>query len=102
MSDSRQSFPRRENGPPSGAFVPVVWRGTAFDAEAVSDPVAISFECEDGSVIRLLLCRESARNAGETLLEAVQGVAVLTSSHPESSSGRPSVAVSAPEECEKA
>lgn len=102
MSDSQQTFPRIEDGPRfSGEFVPVAWRGTTFNAACQKDAVGVSFNSQDGGVIRLLMTRESAKQTADSLLEAYQRWVEFASFHSDSSSGKPSVAVSTPEECEK-
>jgi len=60
-------FPNREDGPPSKAFVPVTWRGTAANPESPKDVIGISFNCEDGNVVRLLMTHECARQVAATL-----------------------------------
>lgn len=91
------NYPKRKDGPPSGAFVPVVWRGTTSNA-VVGNGVGISFDSEDGSVVRLMMTYESAKDAAETLFEAIQRRVDFISAHPDSSSGNPSVDVSTPVE----
>lgn len=101
MSDSQQTFPRREDGPPSGAFIPVVFRGIAFNPASLIDAIGISFDREDGSVIRLLLTHEEARNAALGLFECATVCQFFTRRHSAISSGNPSVDVSAQDGCEK-
>jgi hypothetical protein len=76
MVDRTYPLPFR-NGPqepgqrlPFWSFTPVVWHGTTlFDRS--EEKLGLSFEMEDGSVIRLLLDVETAKHVMETLTQGL-------------------------------
>lgn len=98
---SSANFPDRADAPPSGAFVSALLRGvTSSMVKPTND--GISFDLEDGSVARLLLTKESARDLALGIIQRLQGCpGVPTFSHSDSSSGSPSVEVSTPLECDQ-
>ena len=90
------TFPLRENGPPSGAFVPASWRGTGRVNPVEGGVIAVSFDTSEG-VVRLLLNIDSARSAAESLLCELRHYS-WTNSQSKISLGAPSDAVSTPDE----
>lgn len=81
----------------SSEFKPATWRSTcASDGEFIG----ISFNLADGSIVRLALDADSARDAAETLSQYLDQTTIRTNSHSANSSGSPSVDVSAHSECE--
>lgn len=95
------SFPRHSDGPASGEFLPVVFRGVASNPASLIDAIGMSFNREDGGVIRLLLTHEEARSTALCLLEYANVCQFFTRRHSAISSGNPSVDVSAQDGCEK-
>lgn len=92
------TYPRAEDGPRSGAFIPVILRGVTANPACLVEAMGISFDCEDGRVIRLLITLETARMVVDYLSSTCQRFVEFTNSHSDNSSGSPSVEVSTPEE----
>ena len=83
-------FPKPEQGPASGAFVPAAWRGVTGPGPD-GPVVGVSFDTPDGP-LRLLLRVESAALLGRALAPYLN-----TRCQSPRSDGSPSVAVSTPE-----
>jgi hypothetical protein len=52
-------------------FVRATWRGTTTAFTSMPCPFGISFDCEDGRVVRLLIPESSAAHVIATLREAI-------------------------------
>lgn len=73
-------------------FKPASWRGTCnTDGEFIG----VSFDLPDGSILRLALDAQSALLCAETIQDYLRPYGMRTNSHSDSSSGNPSVDVSA-------